>query len=446
MEKVLPNNVDAEHAILGAIIKDSSIYSKVSSVLSREMFYLDTHKEIYTSIDLLSLEGKPIDLLTVAEKLKQNDLLDTIGGNYYLAKLIGSVVNLKNIEHHCKLIKDKFILRAIIYTAKNLENSATHEKLEDVDLYLSKLQSYTNNSAGSLAEEIREWILSTNGNFLSTDVYNCLQLSTRSQKKNVSEILRRLCESKLIEKDGKQNGKWRRVEDEEEVMDIYAPDEPKKDIVLPFQLDNLCYLHPRNIMIIAGVSETGKTAWMLNIAKQNQHKNKVFYFSSEMGNKELKSRLQNFDYGVKDFEKVTFINRSSNFEDVIRPADINIIDFLEIHEEHYKIGVILKRIYEKLTTGIAIISIQKDAKKEFGVGGNVTQEKARIYLNLDHQEGYSTATIVKGKNWGNPMVNPSKRKLDYWVINGSKLKQKSGWYKDGEKEIPVTNDFKDLPF
>ena len=293
---------------------------------------------------------------------------------------------------------------------------------------------------GNLSEEIKEWVLSTNGNFLSTDIYNCLQVSTRDDKKNVSIILSRLVDEGVLEKDGKRNGKWRKLETDEEIIDLNAPDLPKKKIWLPCGLHNICYFHPKNIMIVAGVSETGKTAWLLNIAKNNTQYEKVYYFSSEMGGEELKFRLKAFKTGIDGFKKVKFLNRGSNFEDVIRPDDINIIDFLEIHEEHYRIGVILKRIYDKLRNGIAIIAIQKDAKKEFGVGGNVTQEKARIYVNLDHSGGHSTATIVKGKNWVDKRISPNKRKLDYWVIDGAKIKPKGNWYKEGEQDIIVNEE------
>ncbi len=84
----------------------------------------------------------------------------------------------------------------------------------------------------------------------------------------------------------------------------------------------------------------------------------VHYFSSEMGALELKDRFSKFDRPLNSW-KVKFKERASNFADVIKPDAINIIDFLEVHDEFYKIGGLIKDIYDKLTTGIAVIAIRK---------------------------------------------------------------------------------------
>jgi hypothetical protein len=255
-------------------------------------------------------------------------------------------------------------------------------------------------------------------------------VSTREDKKNVAIILRRLLEEGYLEKDGKQNGKWRRIETDETVLDIFSEKGKALNVWLPFGINNLCHLYPKNIMVIAGVSGTGKTSILLNMAMQNVKSNKVYYFSSEMGEYELQSRLEKFECGKEAFREIRFVDRCEKFADVIRPNDINIIDYVEIYEEHYKMGLILKNIYDKLENGIAIVAIQKDPKKDFGVGGNVTREKARLYLNLDKSDNGSLVKIVKGKNWAKEGVNPDGMMLNYHIFQGAKLEPITEWYKD----------------
>jgi hypothetical protein len=277
----------------------------------------------------------------------------------------------------------------------------------------------------NLTEEIREWVMSTDGLFLSTDVHRCLQLSTRQEMKNCAEALRRLVDKGILEKDKKQNGKWRKKDVDETVMDLNQEILPTVDIWLPCNLHNIASLRPKNIMVIAGVSNTGKTAWLLNIARNNKN---VYYFNSEMEIGELKEKLSSFEGGIKYFNHVTFLERSSNFSDVIRPDAINIIDFLEIHEEHYKMGLLIKEIHDRLGKGVCIIAIQKDKNKDFGVGGVSTLEKARLYINLDNEGSYQKAKIIKAKIIKDRTRNPNQAEMNYWITKGgTKIEPKSQW-------------------
>ena len=282
----------------------------------------------------------------------------------------------------------------------------------------------------NLAEEVREWVFNTTGYFLTTDIYRSLLITNRTEMQNVSAILRRMAIAGLIDKDPKTNGKWRRKDEEEEVMDIDAELPEAVDVWMPCNLHKICGVNPKNIVMFAGVPSTGKTAWLLNIARHNSD---VVYFNSEMDNNELQRRLMAFPGGKDQFRKVRFVQRYDNFADLIRPDGVNIIDYLEIYENHYEIARFIKEIHQKLDRGIAIIAIQKDPKKDFGVGGSSTLHKARIYLNFDQGKEYCTAKIIKGKHW-KAGFNPYGAELNYWVTHdGSCIRARSEWLKDGEK-------------
>lgn len=278
----------------------------------------------------------------------------------------------------------------------------------------------------TLSDEVLEYALSTTGNFMSTDVYNCLQLSTRDEKKNVSIILKRLCEKRIIERYGNKNGHFRRVENDMEAIDIIDEIPKGIDIKLPFNLHKLVKLLPKNIIVFAGASDAGKTAWLLNIVKDNIDKFKIKYFSSEMGAIELASRLQGFEDLDKRKLKGVFWERSCDFQDVIDPDGINIIDFLEIHDEFYKVGAIIKLIFDKLKNGLCFIALQKNPGTEYGLGGARSIEKARLYVSIDPNK----AKIIKAKNWINSQYNPNGLQIEFKTVSGCNLYPVStDWYR-----------------
>jgi hypothetical protein len=81
------------------------------------------------------------------------------------------------------------------------------------------------------------------------------------------------------------------------------------------------------------------------------------------------------------------------------------------------VGGELKKIFDKLTTGLAIVAIQKDEKKDFARGGAFSAEKARLYLSMNPGE----LKIIKGKNWAQPGHNPNGKTFKFKLINGCKF-------------------------
>jgi hypothetical protein len=145
----------------------------------------------------------------------------------------------------------------------------------------------------------------------------------------------------------------------------------------------------------------------------------VHYFSSEMGDRELKKNLRRFNDLLPEHWTVKFHERSSNFADVIRPDAMNIIDFLEVTDDFFLIGKHIKEIFDKLQKGIAIIAIQKDPHKELGRGSSMSIEKARLYLTLDFDTANRRTTfrIKKAKLWATD-TNPNGMELSARLTSG----------------------------
>jgi hypothetical protein len=270
----------------------------------------------------------------------------------------------------------------------------------------------------NLAQEVRNWIEMVSGIFHVREIDNELQLKSKQEKENRRKILKRLEEIGFVKIVSSKSGYFCKVESELEKIDFMSAN-PNDiyPIKFPFALQNYVNLYPKNIVICAGASNAGKTAFLLNTAEYNCHQHPVYYFSSEMGPEELRLRLSNFDLPLESWGGVNFINRSYNFSDVIQPNALNIIDYLEVTTDFFAVGGEIKAIFDRLDKGLAIIAIQKKKGAELGRGADFTLEKSRLYLSIDANE----LKIVKGKNWAQIGKNPNGMVFRFKLVGGCKF-------------------------
>lgn len=119
-EKLPPQNLEAENSVLGSILIDSESLIKIADSLKPEDFYLQANSIIYQSIIDLFNDRQNIDIVSVANKLKENKELDNIGGRAYLANLTNSVVTAANVESYAEIVTKKSALRRLIRAANNI--------------------------------------------------------------------------------------------------------------------------------------------------------------------------------------------------------------------------------------------------------------------------------------------------------------------------------------
>jgi replicative DNA helicase len=115
--KLPPQNVEAEQSVLGAVLLDNSAMAKAMELLVEENFYRTSHRKIYRAMLELSEVGEVIDQITLTERLKAQGEIEAIGGAAYLAELVQSVASSANIRYHCKIVRDKALLRELIHTS-----------------------------------------------------------------------------------------------------------------------------------------------------------------------------------------------------------------------------------------------------------------------------------------------------------------------------------------
>ncbi len=119
-DRLPPQNIEAEEAILGGILLDPEAISRVSDRLSPEAFYISAHKEIYQAALRLHSQGKPTDLLSLTAWLADHNLLDKVGGKIKLAQLVDRTVSAVNIDALAALVMDKYLRRQLIKSGNEI--------------------------------------------------------------------------------------------------------------------------------------------------------------------------------------------------------------------------------------------------------------------------------------------------------------------------------------
>jgi replicative DNA helicase len=244
--KIPPQNLEAEQAVLGAIMLEAEAGSAVFALLQPEDFYRDNHRYIFTAVRDLFEKGEPIDLVSVAETLRQQGRLELIGGITTISEIARSVPSAVNVEYYAKIVSEKSLLRQLIRTAKSLADRGYDPGEE----------------AMTLLAEAEKMIL---------------DLSQRRILKNFVSIRSILLETF------------------EKIEMLYANKGNLTGVPTFFQqLDRITSgWQPSDLIIIAGRPSMGKTALALNMAQNAAVRAKIpsVLFSLEMSKEQLVQRM-----------------------------------------------------------------------------------------------------------------------------------------------------------
>ncbi|MCX7793412.1 MAG: replicative DNA helicase, partial [Thermodesulfovibrionales bacterium] len=110
-DRVLPQNIEAEQSVLGAILLDNEAISSALEILEPSDFYREAHRKIFNAMIELFERREPIDLITLTDYMRSAGILAEAGGEQYIALLATSVPTSANIRQHAKIVKEKAILR-----------------------------------------------------------------------------------------------------------------------------------------------------------------------------------------------------------------------------------------------------------------------------------------------------------------------------------------------
>ncbi|MDR1942100.1 MAG: replicative DNA helicase [Endomicrobium sp.] len=246
IEKVPPQAIDAEMAVIGAMLIEREAITKAVDIISSDDFYKEIHRQIFIASRDLYLENQPADIITISDRLKKSPVFSEAGGASYLTSLIDSVQTAANVEHYASIIRDKSILRQLVSAGSNIVSEAFNEKYAPNEI-LDKSQAA---------------------------LFEIMKSKSGSGFSKVSELVRPTL--KILEKlhsDKKDIPGLRTGFSEFDVM--------------------TAGLQPSELIILAARPSMGKTSFALNIAEHValEEKKPVAIFSLEMSKESLMMRF-----------------------------------------------------------------------------------------------------------------------------------------------------------
>ena len=276
--------------------------------------------------------------------------------------------------------------------------------------------------------KIEEWLRDISGTTSSQECDKDLGFVTTRDKASRRQVFKRLVDAGRLMRIKSRTGAFKVIPQIEEV-DKSKVDGTELAIGLPFGLEKYVRIFPKDIIVLAGVSNVGKTALMLNLAWKNKQF-ECWYFSSEMGAVKCKDTIGNFKEEPHfDGWPFHFVDDFEDYETIIRPDAINFIDYVEEEEGKYFIIPSIERaIQRRLNKGIAFIAIQKQPGHEYGLGGYNTIGKTALYITMDGGYPETTMTIKKAKTPRGGSVYGFK--LSFTIDGGINLTSHDRWARE----------------
>ncbi|MFH0925839.1 MAG: replicative DNA helicase [bacterium] len=139
LQKLPPQNIEAEQSILGAILLEKEAISRVLEILKEEDFYKDSHRKIFFSMAEMFEHNEVIDLVTLNEALNKKGILKDIGGASYLAALMEAVPTAANVQHYAKIVRSKSIIRQLVSAASHIVAEG-YEDRQEADALLDEAE------------------------------------------------------------------------------------------------------------------------------------------------------------------------------------------------------------------------------------------------------------------------------------------------------------------
>ena len=424
--RAMPHDRDAEKAIIGIAILDNQQIPGLISLIDPEYFYSDKARALWRGVIDLACDNKEVSIVSLYRHLDGKMTMEEV------SKVIDGVPKSADAKGYAAIIREKAQQRKVIQAAHKLSEAAYEGDADGMAGVIADLGGHkiTGKRDHVLADEIRQLVSVTSGDFSITDLYNSLQGVTHKDKANVRVVLHRLKQEGIIERSGKKDGVFRRVESDLEAMDyVNAPTEGL-DFDWPLNLHEIAVVFPKDIVCIAGYKDAGKTGFAVDFIRRNMAKWDIHYFNCEMSNSRLRDRLSKVEgVAITDWKFHPY-SRGDNFADVIKPNAVNIIDYLELVEEHWLVAKRMKEIHLKLDQGIAIVNLQKPKGRDTGMGGDKSLQRPTLYVALEN----GRAKIVSAKTWRG-MSSPKDKVMDYKLVGGWKFVPQGDWHTEDEGEL-----------
>lgn len=300
--KSLPSNIDAERAVLGAILLNDECYHAIADILLASDFYMPAHKAIYQAIVSLANQNQRVDMITLQHQLEAQKELEIAGGVIYLVGLQEDIPAVGLIEQHAQIVKSKSTLRALINSSVTIITDCYNQSGKEIE---------------SIIDEAEQRIF---------------DVSNRSNHKDFVQL-----------------DIWLR-KTFQHLSSIKSSSKGVTGVSTSFeQLDHMTSgLQKGDLIILAARPSMGKTAFSLNLAI-NAAKNKysVGFFSLEMSAEQLTLRLLSTESGIS--------------HQSIRNATISSEEWIEL--THVAADLAQMKFFIDDAAGISIMELRAKARK-----------------------------------------------------------------------------------
>ena len=277
IKRVMPHSIEAEQSVVGAMLMDKDAITTAGEIISGDDFYQASYGVIFDSMIELFNEGKPVDLITLQERLKEKDVPAEIASLEFVRDLVTAVPTSANVKYYAQIVADKSLMRKMIKLSESIENMCYAGK-EPVE---------------SIMEQTEK------------SMFQLLQRRTTGDYVPIKQVVLNALDK--IEKASKSKGTVTGI--------------PTGFIDLDYKLSGF---QPSDFILIAARPSMGKTAFVLNIAQYMAFKkNKaVAIFSLEMSKEHLVNRLFSLESQVDAQSLRTGNMKDSDWEKLIEGAGI----------------------------------------------------------------------------------------------------------------------------
>ena len=277
IKRVMPHSIEAEQSVVGAMLMDKDAITAASEMISGSDFYQSAYGIIFDSVVELFNEGKPVDLITLQERLREKDVPPEIASLEFVRDLVTAVPTSANVKYYAQIVADKAMMRRLIKLNEEIENVCYAGK-EPLEAVLEKTEK---------------------------SVFELLQRRNTGEYVPIRQVVLNALER--IEKASKNKGTVTGI--------------PTGFIDLDYKLSGL---QPSDLILVAARPSMGKTAFVLNIAQYVAFKKNrsVAIFSLEMSKEQLVNRLFSLESQVDAQALRTGNMKDSDWEKLIEGAGI----------------------------------------------------------------------------------------------------------------------------
>src|SRR3954469_13548561 len=131
-DRTTPHSRDAERCLLGSMLRDNVVINDVIQLVKTDNFYFDAHQKIWQGVVALNDKASPVDLVTLAEWLREQKFVEDIGGFPYLADLWEAAPTAANVEYYAKIVREKAIIRTLIHASNEILRDA-YDQVQPAD-------------------------------------------------------------------------------------------------------------------------------------------------------------------------------------------------------------------------------------------------------------------------------------------------------------------------